>query len=96
MNARRGRDVANLSPGTVLVAGSTGWRYRVQAADQEADRVVLRGPYGSLSSATMSFSAASQTGGSECEHRRSPRKLFQYLRHRNQSPLVDARLSLIA
>jgi hypothetical protein len=49
MNARRGRDVADLSPGTVLVAGSTGWRYRVQAADQEADRVVLRGPYGSLS-----------------------------------------------
>ena len=49
MNVRRGRDVANLSPGTVLVVGSTGWRYRVQAADQEADRVVLRGLYGSLS-----------------------------------------------
>jgi xanthine dehydrogenase iron-sulfur cluster and FAD-binding subunit A len=49
MNARRGRDVADLSPGTVLVAGSTDWRYRVQAADQEADRVVLRGPHGSLS-----------------------------------------------
>lgn len=31
MNTREGRDVADLSPGTVLIAGSTGWRYRVQA-----------------------------------------------------------------
>ena len=41
--------IADLSPGSVLVAGTTGWRYRVQAADPEADRVVLRGPNGSLS-----------------------------------------------
>ena len=41
--------VADLSPGSVLVAGTTGWRYRVQAADPEADRVVLRGPHGPLS-----------------------------------------------
>ena len=44
-----GPDVADLSPGSVLVAGTTGWRYRVQAADPEADRVVLRGPHGPLS-----------------------------------------------
>ena len=49
MSARTGRDVANLSPGTVLIAGTTGWRYRVQAADRSADRVVLCGPRGSLS-----------------------------------------------
>jgi hypothetical protein len=42
-------DIADLSPGSVIIAGSTGWRYRVQAADLEADRVVLRGPHGSLS-----------------------------------------------
>ena len=41
--------VADLSTGSVLIAGTTGWRYRVQAADPEADRVVLRGPRGSLS-----------------------------------------------
>ena len=41
-----GPDVADLSPGSVLIAGTTGWRYRVQAADPEADRVVLRGPHG--------------------------------------------------
>lgn len=40
--------VADLSPGTVLVARSTGWSYRVQAADRDADRIVLRGPRGSL------------------------------------------------
>jgi len=40
--------VVDLSPGTVLVARSTGWRYRVQATDQDADRVVLCGPRGSL------------------------------------------------
>ena len=40
--------VADLSPGTVLLARSTGWRYRVQVADSEADRVVLCGPRGSL------------------------------------------------
>jgi hypothetical protein len=40
--------VADLAPGSVLVAGATGWRYRVQAADPEADRVVLRGPRGAL------------------------------------------------
>ena len=28
-----GPDVADLSPGSVLIAGTTGWRYRVQAAD---------------------------------------------------------------
>jgi len=49
MNARAGRDVADLSPGTVLVARSTGWRYRVQAVGQKADRVILCGPRGSLS-----------------------------------------------
>ena len=49
MNTREGRDVADLSPGTVLIAGSTGWRYRVQAVDRLADRVVLCGPRGSLS-----------------------------------------------
>jgi len=41
-------DIADLSPGAILIAGSTGWRYRVQAADIEADRVVLCGPRGSL------------------------------------------------
>ena len=41
--------IADLSPGSVLIAGTTGWRYRVQAADPEADRVVLRGPHGSIS-----------------------------------------------
>jgi hypothetical protein len=40
--------VADLSPGTVLVARSTGWHYRVRAADSEANRVVLCGPRGSL------------------------------------------------
>jgi hypothetical protein len=40
--------VADLSPGTVLLARSTGWRYRVQASDRDADRVVLCGPRGSL------------------------------------------------
>ena len=40
--------VADLSPGTLLVARTTGWRYRVQAADVETDRVVLCGPRGSL------------------------------------------------
>jgi hypothetical protein len=49
MNARAERDVADLSSGTVLVAGSTGWRYRVQAVDRDADRVILCGPRGSLS-----------------------------------------------
>ena len=48
MNARAERDVADLSPGTVLVAGSTGWRYRVQAVDRSADRAILCGPRGSL------------------------------------------------
>jgi hypothetical protein len=49
MNTREGRDVADLSPGTVLITGLTGWRYRVQAVDRLADRVVLCGPRGSLS-----------------------------------------------
>jgi hypothetical protein len=40
--------VADLSPDTVLLARATGWRYRVQAADSEGDRVVLCGPRGSL------------------------------------------------
>ena len=40
--------VADLSPGTLLVARTTGWRYRVQAADSESDRVILCGPRGSL------------------------------------------------
>jgi hypothetical protein len=40
--------VADLSPGTVLVARSTGWRYRVQAVDPNTDRVILCGPRGSL------------------------------------------------
>jgi len=40
--------VADLSPGTVLVAQATGWRYRVQATDVGTDRVVLYGPRGSL------------------------------------------------
>ena len=43
-----GTTVADLSPGTVLLARSTGWRYRVQASDIEDDRVILRGPRGSL------------------------------------------------
>ena len=42
-------DVADLSPGSILIAGSTGWRYRVQAAAPEDDAIVLRGPHGSLS-----------------------------------------------
>ena len=40
--------VADLSSGTVLLARSTGWRYRVQATDVESDRVIVRGPRGSL------------------------------------------------
>jgi len=48
MNAREGHDVVDLSPGVVLVARSTGWRYRVQAVDRDADRVILCGPRGSL------------------------------------------------
>ena len=40
--------VADLSSGTVLLARVTGWRYRVQAADNESDRVILCGPRGSL------------------------------------------------
>jgi len=40
--------VADLSPGTVLVARSTGWRYRVQAVDRDTGRVILCGPRGSL------------------------------------------------
>ena len=43
-----GTTVADLSLGTVLVARSTGWRYRVQASDVKDNRVVLRGPRGSL------------------------------------------------
>ena len=39
---------ADLAPGTVLIARSTGWRYRVQAVDPGTDRVVLCGPRGSL------------------------------------------------
>jgi hypothetical protein len=49
MNARAGCDVVDLSPEMVLVAGATGWRYRVQAVDRLADCVVLCGPRGSLS-----------------------------------------------
>lgn len=41
-----GDDVADISPGTVLVAGSTGWRYRVLAVSD--DDVVARGPRGTL------------------------------------------------
>ena len=40
--------VADLSPGTVLLARSTGWRYRVQATDVESDRVIVHGPRESL------------------------------------------------
>jgi len=40
------RDVADLSPGTELRAGTSGWRYRVQAADD--DRVIVAGPCGSM------------------------------------------------
>ena len=43
-------DVADLSPGTVLVAGFTGDHYRVQGVDRDGDRVVLVGPNGSQSS----------------------------------------------
>lgn len=39
-------DVVDLSPGTVLRAGTTGWTYRVQGESDE--RVVLSGPQGSL------------------------------------------------
>lgn len=39
-------DVADLSPGTVLVAGTTGWRYTVES--ETADHVVARGPHGVL------------------------------------------------
>ena len=38
-------DVADLSPGTILVAGFTGDRYRVRWND--GDRVALDGPHGS-------------------------------------------------
>jgi len=40
------RDVADLSPGTVLRAGATGWTYRVQA--DNGDRVIVSGPRGSM------------------------------------------------
>jgi hypothetical protein len=39
-------DVADLSPGTVLRAGTTGWTYRVQA--DNGDRVIVSGPNGSM------------------------------------------------
>jgi len=43
-------EVADLSPGSVLIAGFTGDRYRVQGVDRDADRVVLVGPHGSQAS----------------------------------------------
>ena len=39
-------DVADVSPGTVLRATTSGFRYRVQG--ESDDRVVLCGPRGSL------------------------------------------------
>lgn len=39
-------DVADLSPGSVLKAGTTGWKYTVQGESET--RVVLSGPQGSL------------------------------------------------
>lgn len=38
--------VADVSPGAVLVAGATGWRYRV--TNVEDGTVVARGPRGPL------------------------------------------------
>jgi hypothetical protein len=38
------RDVTDLSPGTVLIAGSSGWRYTVTTDGDES--VSLRGPHG--------------------------------------------------
>jgi hypothetical protein len=96
MNARAGRDVADLSPGTVLIAGSTGWRYRVQAADQEADRVVLRGPRGRSRSAIVSFNAASQTDGSECSGRyRRSRLRMERLAGAERREVVDPRFQIV-
>lgn len=40
------QDVVDLSPGTRLRAGTTGWTYRVQAEGD--DRVVVSGPNGSM------------------------------------------------
>ena len=40
--------VADLPPGSVLVARFTGDAYRVQAVDRDDNRVVLVGPRGSL------------------------------------------------
>ena len=40
--------VTDLSPGTALVAGSTGWRYTVTTERPAANKVVLRGPRGPL------------------------------------------------
>jgi len=38
--------VTDLSPGTVLVAGTTGWRYTITSVDEQT--VVARGPKGPL------------------------------------------------
>ena len=43
-----GPDVAGLSPGNVIIAGSTRWHYRIGDVDRDDDRVVLCGPLGSL------------------------------------------------
>ena len=40
--------VTDLSPGTVLVAGSTGWRYTVVREDAVGNEIVARGPHGVL------------------------------------------------
>ena len=66
-----GPDVADLSPGSVLIAGTTGWRYRVQTADSEADRVVLRGPHGPLSVGHREIQRGIANGRIEGDERRS-------------------------
>jgi hypothetical protein len=40
------RDVVDLSPGTQLRAGTTGWIYTVQGESDE--RVIVSGPRGSM------------------------------------------------
>ena len=38
----------DLSPGTILVAGSTGWRYTIVREDAVGNEIVARGPRGVL------------------------------------------------
>lgn len=46
MKRRMTTKVSDLSPGTVLVAGTTGWRYTV--TDIEGEKVYAKGPMGAI------------------------------------------------